>query len=104
MYPQADQEALEALLEQNRREHARRAYARDAVTDTAAVMPVQPSVAARKLLRVHALEAYASDLGALPRDRIAAERAALAKVQTRPISTLKERASDRRTTARSPQP
>jgi hypothetical protein len=45
---------------------------------------VQPSAAAKKLLRGHALNAYASDLTALPRDRAAADRAALAEARAAP--------------------
>ena len=56
-----DQDALESLLEQNRREHARLV---NAGTDAPAARPVQPNAAAKKLLRVHALDAYANDLGA----------------------------------------
>ena len=86
----ADQEALESLLAQNRREHARLANAAGA--DPAAARPVQPNAAAKKLLRGHALNAYASDLTALPSDRFTAEKQALSKARAAPPRRVPRRA------------
>ena len=87
----ADQEALESLLAQNRREHARLANAAGA--DPAAARPVQPNAAAKKLLRGHALNAYASDLTALPSDRFTAEKQALSKARAAPRRPAPPRAA-----------
>ena len=87
----ADREALESLLAQNRREHARLANAAGA--DPAAARPVQPNAAAKKLLRGHALNAYASDLTALPSDRFTAEKQALSKARAAPPRAAPPRAA-----------